>query len=80
MCFYHYEHTYYVKKIFNETKELRSYTLSCVKIWGYLLNIIKPLTLGQIKLCMDSLYKNPKKKFKLLIFQYAKSYFCKKNY
>ena len=37
-------------------------TLSCVKILGYLLKIINPLTLGQIKLCMDHVNKNPKKK------------------
>ena len=36
--------------------------LSCVKIQGYLLKIINPLTLGQIKLCMDPVNKNLKKK------------------
>ena len=72
MCFYHYEHTYNVKKILNETKELRSYTISYVKIWGYLLNIVKPLTLGQIKLCMDSLNKNTKKKIQNFDFSICK--------
>ena len=35
--------------------------ISCVKIQGYLLKIINPLILGQIKLCMDHVNKNPKK-------------------
>ena len=37
------------------------------------------LTLGQIKLYMGPVNKNPKKKFKILIFEYAKLDVCKKN-
>ena len=34
--------------------------------------------MGKIKLCMDPVNQNPKKKFKIFNFQYAKSYLCKK--
>ena len=55
------------------------WSVSCVKILRYLLKIINPLTLGQIKLCMDPVNKNQKKKKSKFWFfnNYAKSYFCK---
>ena len=46
---------------------------------GIFIKIINPLTLGQIKLCLDPENKNPKKKFHILIFQCAKSYFWNKK-
>ena len=49
--------------------------LSCVKIQ----KITNLLTLGQIKLYMGPVNKNPKKKFKILIFECAKLDFCKKK-
>ena len=53
-------------------KENWSYTVSCVKIWGYLLKIKNPLSLGQIKLCMDPLNKNPKKQIQNFDFSICK--------
>ena len=52
---------------------IRLNALTQYSIYGYLLKIINPLTLSQIKLYMDPANKN-KKKSKILIFQ---SYFCK---
>ena len=46
----------------------------CVKIQ----KITNMLTLGQIKLYIGPVNKNPKKK-KKIIFEYAKLDFCKKN-
>ena len=37
------------------------------------------LTLGQLKLYMWPVNKNPTKKIKILIFEYAKLHFCKEK-
>ena len=52
-----------------------AWTVSCVKTQ----KITNMLTLGQIKLYMWPVNKNPKKKFQILVFKYVKLDFCKIN-
>ena len=70
--------TVYIMMVLFVTSKV-PWSVSCVKILRYLLKIINPLTLGQIKLCMDPVNKNQKKKKSKFWFfnNYAKSYFCK---
>jgi len=44
------------------------HVLSCVKIYGYLLEIINSLTLGQINMCMGPMDKKPKMVFDIFDF------------